>query len=216
MTMRVAACVVLGILASVRPNSARADGIPTPSVFIDLSIAVPPTPILPGDELGGTAQFWEQLGPALGWTPLSDPIPGNPVKLGQTLIITFFPPNPCLGSDSCSIGFSFGGTAGGLPAIAFQTLDDAPASPTTVPPTPIIPITDSFEPPDPCFQGAACNASGPIVGYQLDPQSVGQIGTWNASIGITPLPAALPLLATGLGVLGLLGWRRKRKAPIAA
>ena len=27
-----------------------------------------------------------------------------------------------------------------------------------------------------------------------------------------PLPAALPLLASGLGGLGLLGWRRKRKA----
>ena len=27
-----------------------------------------------------------------------------------------------------------------------------------------------------------------------------------------PLPAALPLFATGLGVLGLLGWRRKRAA----
>ena len=28
----------------------------------------------------------------------------------------------------------------------------------------------------------------------------------------TPLPAALPLFATGLGALGLLTWRRKRKA----
>ena len=27
----------------------------------------------------------------------------------------------------------------------------------------------------------------------------------------TPLPAALPLFATGLGALGPLGWRRKRK-----
>jgi hypothetical protein len=27
----------------------------------------------------------------------------------------------------------------------------------------------------------------------------------------TPLPAALPLFASGLGALGLLGWRRKRK-----
>jgi hypothetical protein len=27
----------------------------------------------------------------------------------------------------------------------------------------------------------------------------------------TPLPAALPLFYTGLGVMGLLGWRRKRK-----
>ena len=32
----------------------------------------------------------------------------------------------------------------------------------------------------------------------------------------TPLPAALPLFATGLGVLGLIGWRRKRKAQAAA
>jgi hypothetical protein len=31
----------------------------------------------------------------------------------------------------------------------------------------------------------------------------------------TPLPAALPLFATGLGALGLLGWRRKRKAQVA-
>jgi hypothetical protein len=30
-----------------------------------------------------------------------------------------------------------------------------------------------------------------------------------------PLPGALPLFATGLGALGLLGWRRKRKAASA-
>jgi hypothetical protein len=32
-----------------------------------------------------------------------------------------------------------------------------------------------------------------------------------AATTATPLPAALPLFATGLGGLGLLGWRRKRK-----
>jgi hypothetical protein len=32
----------------------------------------------------------------------------------------------------------------------------------------------------------------------------------------TPLPAAVPLFATGLGTLGLLGWRRKRKAQTIA
>jgi hypothetical protein len=37
-------------------------------------------------------------------------------------------------------------------------------------------------------------------------------GTWSA----TPLPAALPLFATGLGALGLLGWRRRRKAQAVA
>ena len=30
--------------------------------------------------------------------------------------------------------------------------------------------------------------------------------------GVVPLPGALPLFATGLGALALLGWRRKRKA----
>jgi hypothetical protein len=30
-----------------------------------------------------------------------------------------------------------------------------------------------------------------------------------------PVPAALPLFTTGLGVMGLLGWRRKRKAAAA-
>jgi hypothetical protein len=39
-------------------------------------------------------------------------------------------------------------------------------------------------------------------------------GTW--SVTTTPIPAALPLFASGLGVLGLLGWRRKRKAAAVA
>jgi hypothetical protein len=34
--------------------------------------------------------------------------------------------------------------------------------------------------------------------------------------GTTPLPAALPLFATGLGSIGLLGWRRNRKSAALA
>ena len=37
-----------------------------------------------------------------------------------------------------------------------------------------------------------------------------------STLGAVPLPGALPLFATGLGLMGLLGWRRKRKAQAAA
>ena len=40
-------------------------------------------------------------------------------------------------------------------------------------------------------------------------------GTPTPHIDPVPLPGTLPLFATGLGVLGLLGWRRKRKAQAA-
>jgi hypothetical protein len=48
-----------------------------------------------------------------------------------------------------------------------------------------------------------------------------QSGTYSVSapsVSTTPLPAALPLFATGLGALALLRWRRKQKnaAAIAA
>jgi hypothetical protein len=36
----------------------------------------------------------------------------------------------------------------------------------------------------------------------------------NLTFTPTPLPATLPLFATGLGALGLLGWRRKRRAAV--
>ena len=38
----------------------------------------------------------------------------------------------------------------------------------------------------------------------------------NLVVQQTPLPATLPLFATGLGAMGLLGWRRKRKATSSA
>lgn len=36
------------------------------------------------------------------------------------------------------------------------------------------------------------------------------------TVSNVPLPAALPLFGTGLGLMGLLGWRRKRKASAIA
>jgi hypothetical protein len=38
---------------------------------------------------------------------------------------------------------------------------------------------------------------------------------FSPGVATTPLPAALPLFATGLGAMGLLGWRRKRKSAAA-
>ncbi len=57
--------------------------------------------------------------------------------------------------------------------------------------------------------------SGQIdVGYGFeaygDAPTGNVIGTTNAAA--TPLPGALPLFGAGLAVMGLLGWRRKRKA----
>ena len=50
----------------------------------------------------------------------------------------------------------------------------------------------------------------PNFAYASDFQILFSSGIGN-SPNATPLPAALPLFATGLGTLGLFGWRRRRK-----
>ena len=52
--------------------------------------------------------------------------------------------------------------------------------------------------------------NGQTIPAQADIQSI------TINTATTPLPAALPLFASGLGALGLLGWRRKRKAAALA
>jgi hypothetical protein len=44
----------------------------------------------------------------------------------------------------------------------------------------------------------------------------GEFQSGGGGVGATPLPAALPLFAAGLGALGLLCWRKKRKNAITA
>jgi len=64
-------------------------------------------------------------------------------------------------------------------------------------------------------------SSGSFAGYEPD-FKINWVGTQNnydlvskaidpPGVATTPLPAALPLFASGLGALGLFGWRRKRK-----
>jgi hypothetical protein len=59
-----------------------------------------------------------------------------------------------------------------------------------------------------CGNDPACQA---IAAYQNS-----FVVTATAEVSATPLPAALPLFAGGLSALGLLGWRRKRKAAALA
>jgi len=60
-------------------------------------------------------------------------------------------------------------------------------------------------------------SDSPIYGFQWDTTLGREFNTGFTNISVVaavnpvPLPAALPLFVTGLGALGLLGWRRKRK-----
>ena len=54
--------------------------------------------------------------------------------------------------------------------------------------------------------GTPSSSAGYLISY------LGQERVGSFLVSTTPLPAALPLFASGLGALGLLGWRRKRKA----
>jgi hypothetical protein len=65
--------------------------------------------------------------------------------------------------------------------------------------------------PGPGSEDFSCDCD-PGPGHIAD--NVNDPGTWSqvATPVATPIPAALPLFATGLSVMGLLGWRRKRKS----
>ena len=69
------------------------------------------------------------------------------------------------------------------------------------------------------LQGGLAGAEAALVGGMIAGMTYLNIHTVNfaggeirGQLNAVPLPAALPLFATGLGALGLLGWRRKRKA----
>ena len=64
------------------------------------------------------------------------------------------------------------------------------------------------------FAGAMGDATATGTITQTGPTTKSITGNYTGTL-VTPLPAALPLFASGLGALGLLGWRRKRKAQAA-
>ena len=108
----------LSVLAAVTASPPPARAVP---LQIDLTINFfPPGPPAITD-LTGTAQFsWlglnasvlGPLGDAINIGALSSP-PGK-----NFFSTSFIPGDPCIGQNSCQLGFSFGGKAGGFPAYA--------------------------------------------------------------------------------------------------
>jgi hypothetical protein len=192
--------IAVGLLAGTVAFVSPARAVP---VQIDLTINfAPPDPIF--SPLTGTPQFWSTS--RLTDAPITTLIPGNPIfgslTAGQTFMGSFEPPDPCFAATSCNIGFSFSGMAGTHDAFALASYS---ADPPLQTPTLLIGI---LQPGDPCFNGGICHESGPIVAFSTGVT----VGSWDVTIeAATPLPGAFPLFATGLGALGLLGWRRKRK-----
>jgi len=60
--------------------------------------------------------------------------------------------------------------------------------------------------------GNGGNGGDPNTLYFTDGIGAEELHGLFGAIVVTPIPAALPLFATGLGALGLLGWRRKKAA----
>jgi hypothetical protein len=79
-----------------------------------------------------------------------------------------------------------------------------------------------------CFASTCTDTLFDLVTFAVSSGTIGSIILTDAGAAFefgfsaatpvdpTPLPAGLPLFATGIGALGLLGWRRKRKSRAAS
>jgi len=180
----------------------------------------------------------------VGFNPQPDP-PGTPpttLLLNDSFfpLLTYVPPGPCTQESSCSAGLVLSFTGIGSPTLNpppdpekisnnadlnfpisyyqtgfnFSTSGhDFSVTLDIYGPTSLTDWT-SFNPqPDPPGDGFAYQfsfLSDPAVGL-----SITEDGT-NLNFAETPLPPSLPLLFSGIGTLGLLGWRRKNKAAAVA
>ena len=124
------------------------------------------------------------------------------------------PPDPCLGAAACTESNVVALPSSGMPKwnLSDVMFNTGGASYTVGLMINGVMSTGPFD----LYFATDMNDPG-IPVYDLYYNDPIQVGTFEIFATTTPLPAALPLFATGLGALGLLGWRRKRKnAAIAA
>jgi hypothetical protein len=155
--------------------------------------------------LGGTAQFsWLTTSLVVDtFFPLGKPIDIGPLSAvpGKNSFVISF--RSLRRSDIMSAEFQLRWKVGPFDAFAFLT------TPNQVVPGPLTLLQFFYPPGLPVYPpDPPSNFSGPIFAFD----DAVQVGTWEVTLhDATPLPAALPLFATGLGASGLLGWRRKKK-----
>ena len=161
-----------------------------------------------GSQVTGTLLFPDistQYVPPVGPVTVVDPgqeFPSNIFVPGRLFAldinasqITYFTNEAVTYGTSAFNGFKL--SFSGAPPIVNVTLNGAST---------LVPVDISFDTND-----VFLNLSGLAV-------TPAQFSVVDVTFGTieTPLPAALPLFATGLGALGLLSWRRKRKTQAAA
>jgi hypothetical protein len=131
-------------------------------------------------------------------------ISGSTVTVSNGVLTFLFPPT----SGGFTADFTGSGTTSGTTATA--TLDLTIVSGLLAGETGTLMGTGSF---DTQTQILTVNYTGTLSG---DGPVLGFVNGPTVDVSATPIPAALPLFASGLGAFGLLGWRRKRKAALAA
>lgn len=182
--------LALGIVTAIGLSAAPARAVPVQiTVSIDFASA---SELL--DNLSGQATIYA-ANSAIKLFDIGTLVSGN-----ANFTDNFIPGDPCIGGGTCTVAFSFGGLSGGYPAYAFATSNEPSDDPGGASNLPI----GSFIPGDPCFSGGVCSAAGTIFAYDDSEQ----VGTWSVTIAATPLPPALALFASGLGLLGWFGRRR--------
>jgi hypothetical protein len=152
---------------------------------------------------------------------ITDPLlSGDQIFGGSAAVITINGHSYSFAGDNApSRNFDIAASKPGSGTLAYQVANSAliqqfnaflsTSSPTGFPTSVLASTTLSSCPPATCsFFGSfiipVANPSRPSLQGYLN------FGSLNVSVATTPIPAALPLLVSALGGLGLVGWRRRQ------